>query len=149
VPESGRSRPAQLFALALAAVLVSAASVRASPTASVGAAVDISPLVVTIELGSTTVAAGRQVGVRATVRNLGDAVVGPIGVELRFEPAGLEVRGPATARIARLAPGRGATVSWQVRGLKPGAYVLLARATVGPFATESRAVVLTVLPPRR
>lgn len=124
-------------------------AVTTAAAASVAAMVDVSPLAVALEVPAGGVEAGRQVRVRAIVHNLGDAVVGPVSVELRFSPAGLDVRSEPAHVIRRIVVGRSGSVAWRVRGLVPGVYVLVARASVGPFTTDSPAAVLRILPPRR
>ncbi len=134
--------------LALVAVLLTATSARASTTGMVGATVVVSPLGVALVVTPGSAAAGKPVRARAEVRNLGAGAIGPVLIELRYEPVGLEVRGTVTQEVRRIAAERSASVTWQLRGVVPGSYVMLARATTGPFTTESEAVLLTILPVR-
>jgi hypothetical protein len=61
----------------------------------------------------------------------------------------VSLKGPATAAVPKLQPGQSATVTWNLCALRPGQYVLLARATAGGVATDSAARVLTIAGQRR
>lgn len=134
------------LAVSLALLLAAwpAAVAADSHEGSVTATVQISGVVVVLELATNQVTVGQSVKAEAFVTNLGADTVRRVTVELRFDEADLGVRGGTSKSISNLRAGATNSVSWNVCGRVPGAYILLATATVGDISIDSDGRLLTV-----
>jgi hypothetical protein len=139
-------RPGRGLAVALALFLAAwpASASADSHQGSVTATVQISGVVVALELASNQITVGQSVKAEAFVANLGGATVRRVDVELRFDESGLSVRSGTSKSISNLRPGATSSVSWNVCGRASGAYLVLATATVDDTTIESEARLLTV-----
>ena len=143
------SRP-RLPALALAAALaITTAGSTSAESASISASVNVLAIRVELSLSAGEARVGDKVRAAATVSNDGPARLSSITVELRSDAAGVRVQGSREAVIARLQPGRSATVTWTICALQPGNYLLLARATINGASADSPARLLSVAGERR
>jgi hypothetical protein len=142
-----RGLPGAALILAAVVSLTTAGSVSAE-SAAINANVQVQAIQVDLGLSASEVQAGDKLRARATVANVGPGAV-RVSVELRFDQRGVSLKGPATAAVPKLQPGQSATVTWNLCALRPGQYVLLARATAGGVATDSAARVLTIAGQRR
>ena len=135
----------------LAILLVGSATgpIRAIDRATVGGRVAVHPLVATLVGSATQAPVGQKVHFTASIVNDGPGRVGPIAVELRSAATGLRIKGAVVQSISRLRPGQLASISWTVCGQTPGAYVLLARATLDGASVESAARLLTIVADRK
>lgn len=107
--------------------------------------IQVSPVLVALEISASTAAAGERIQVRVTVTNVGPRSLRGIALEVRADPDGLRLSRSA-AEIANLRPGSTASAQWTVCARSPGAYVMVAVATVDGASIESGARVLTVIP---
>jgi hypothetical protein len=141
-------RPGRGLAVALALLLAAwpASASAENHEGSVTATVQISGVVVVLELASNQITVGQSVKAEAFVTNLGAATVRRVDVELRFDESGLGVRGGTTKSISNLRAGATTSVSWNVCGRVSGNYFLLATATVDDIAIDSEARLLVVSP---
>jgi hypothetical protein len=145
----GRSRIAAILAAVMVATGPAGAPVRAAdPGAaerSVSARLAVSPLLVSLELEAASAAIGASVKARARILNAGPATVRNVVVSLRIEEAAFAVRG-GRQTIGQIQTGRTVSVGWTLCGRLPGAYLVLAQATLDGAAIESPAVLLTIRP---
>jgi hypothetical protein len=137
-------RPPRAASLGLALLLVAAPVTAAGSEGSVTATVRISGVTVSLNLSAATIAVGQSVKAEVLVTNVGDRVIRTVVVELRLDEAGLGVRGGPSKGISQLRAGTGSSVSWAVCGRTPGAYIVLATATVDSISIDSEARLLTV-----
>jgi hypothetical protein len=124
--------------------VIAATPVHASSEAGVTGRVRVAPIVVALELSAGSIRVGEQVTARATVSNVATETVRSILVTVRYEPVGLSGRGPSSVRLSQLKPGRSGDVSVRLCATQPGAYLVLAQATVVDLTIESRARLVTV-----
>jgi uncharacterized membrane protein len=141
-------RPGLGSRLALVVTLMATSSVQAASDVRVDATVYVVPLAISLDVSPDEAAVGKPVKVRAIVTNTGTSTLTAVAVAVRFDPVGLVVVNGTNRTIARLATGRSASVSWQVRGEAAGVFVLLARASLGSASVESEARLLTITPRR-
>lgn len=138
-----RPQVLRILAALVTSSLLGAPVVLAEGGGAVSGVVRANPLVVTLELSTTTAAVGQAIQARATVSNLGPTTIRGIRVELRVDPSGLRLV-KAAIDLAQLKAGKSSTVTWAVCGRVVGSYVLLARATAGGASIDSQAQVLTI-----
>jgi hypothetical protein len=106
--------------------------------------VTANPLVVSSSLSADHVDVGGRVTATATIRNLGSQALSGVAATLQLESPGLAVDGDVTRPIPSLAAGGTASVSWQVCGVSPGNYVVVAQATAGSLTAASPGSLLAV-----
>jgi uncharacterized repeat protein (TIGR01451 family) len=116
-----------------------------STQATVTARLDVSPLVIRLELDAATARVGESVRARVRVTNAGPATVRDVDVSLRLDATAFVVRG-ARQTLSQLQSGRTATVGVTLCGRLPGTYLVLAQATLDGVTIESPASLLTILP---
>jgi hypothetical protein len=124
-----------LLALALAG------GARAAGGGSVSGTVVANPLAVAISLSSTSLPVGSAFSATATVSNLGAAPLSDVDVTLQADSG---IAGASTKRLPSIAGGSTASAAWQLCGLAPGNYVLLAKGQAGSFSAESAAQLLQI-----
>ncbi len=137
------------LALACAALAVSAASAaQAGDSGSITGRVVVNPLSVEVTRPDEPLRRGRWFRVVAQVTNGGATRLDGVGVTVVRPPA-LLVEGPTTQLIPRIPARASRRVHWEVCSNTPGGYVVLARASVGPFSAESLGALVQILPSNR
>jgi hypothetical protein len=136
-------------ALAVAAAIACTSRSEGAGFGTVGASVTVSPLLVTLSLSTADGLVGEPILARASVTNAGLAALANAALTLRADPTGLRVGGSNPRPLGELESGRTRSVSWQLCGLQPGSYVVLARATASGFGADSRAATLRLAPAER
>ena len=139
------ARAKRLAVALLSTVLVAPSPAVAGGTGSVRASVTVHGLAVTLELSKQTAFVDQPVQARVTITNLGPDVLGPVSIELRFDPGGIALRGPDRKTIPAIEPENVAAVAWTIRGRVPGSYLILAQAAVGGVIVESAGRLLTIV----
>jgi hypothetical protein len=119
-----------------AALAAGAASASGSPSGAVQARVLVNPLSVVVLVPSDPVKAGRNFRIRAEVTNASSSALRNVAVAL-VAPQALVVRDPATQVLPRVGPGADRRARWDACTTAAGGYVVMARATVGLFTSES------------
>lgn len=132
-------------AVALVTSGAGATAVDGAATGTVGGRVLVSPIAISLTISPTTVLTGEPATARATVTNLGPTRVGRISVRLRLA-SGLMIRGRQIQAIRRLPSGAAGSLLWSLCGRTPGAYLVIAEATLGTLVLDSPARLLTVNP---
>jgi hypothetical protein len=119
------------------------AGAHAAGSGSITGSVVVNPLRVTLTLSATSTSVGGSVTATGTVANGGGAPISNGAVVLVADP-NLAVSGGETRPIGTI-PGSGSVQTvWPLCALRPGGYVVVARATVGPYEVTSAAQVLNV-----
>jgi hypothetical protein len=139
------ARAKRLAVAVLSTLLVSPSPVVAGGMGSVRASVNVQGLAVALDLSRPTALVDQPVQARVTVANLGPDVLGPVWIELRFDPGGIALRGPARKTIPAIEPDESAAVAWTIRGRVPGSYLILAQAAAGDVTVESAGRLLTIV----
>jgi hypothetical protein len=129
-------------ALAVAAAIACTSRSEGAGFATVGASVTVIPLLVTLSLSTAEGLIGEPILARASVTNAGPAALANAALTLRADPTGLRVGGSNPRPLGVLGSAQTSTVSWQLCGLQPGSYVVLARATASGFGADSPAAML-------
>ncbi|TAJ99307.1 MAG: hypothetical protein EPO36_12345 [Chloroflexota bacterium] len=111
----------------------------------VTARLDVSPLLVVLDLEAAAATTGESVKARVRVTNAGPATVRDVMVSLRLDAAAFAIRG-ARQTLSQIPSGRTSTVGVTLCGRVPGAYLVLAQATLDDVTIESPAAILTILP---
>jgi hypothetical protein len=119
------------------------AGAHAAGTGSITGSVVVNPLRVTLTLSATSMSVGGSVSATGTVVNAGGAPISNGAVVLVADP-NLAVSGGETRPIGTIAGGGSVQTVWPLCALRPGGYVVVARATVGPYQATSAAQVLNV-----
>jgi uncharacterized membrane protein len=140
-----RGRRGLIAALALL-LSTSPLAVAGEAEGSVTATVRISGVTVVLEMAAASITVGQAVKAEAFVTNLGADTVRRVTVELRFDESGLSVRGGTSKSISNLRAGVTSSVSWNICGRSPGAYLVLVTATADDIAIDSEARLLVVNP---
>jgi hypothetical protein len=117
----------------------------AGGTGSVHASVTVQGLAAALELSKQTAVVDQPVQARVTITNLGPDVLGPVSIELRFDPGGIALRGPARKTIPAIEAEGRAVVAWTIRGRQPGSYLILAQAAADGVTVESAGRLLTIV----
>ncbi len=91
---------------------------------------------------------GRNFRIRADVTNWGSTVLRNVAVTL-VSPPQLVLRDPRTQVLPRVGAGVDRRTRWDVCTTTAGGYVVMARATVGPFTAESPGQLVQVTSARR
>lgn len=139
-----------LAALATACVLpVGARLAEAGGSAEVIATVRANPVSVTLVLSSATIHPGWDASALAQVDNAGTAPITGVIVTLHVQPDGVAIADGSPRLIGAIGGSETASATWEVCGLLPGNYLLLARATANMVdgdvvETESNARLLEV-----
>ncbi len=137
------------LALACATLAVLAASVaQAGGSGSITGRVLVNPLSVEVTRPDEPLRRGRWFRVVAEVTNGGATRLDGVAVTVVRPPA-LLIQGPATQTIQRIPARASRRVHWEACSNTPGGYVVLARAVVGPFTTESPGQVVQILTSNR
>jgi hypothetical protein len=137
------------LALVCAVLAVSAASAaQAGDSGSITGRVLVNPLSVEVTRPDDPLRRGRWFRVVAQVTNGGATRLDGVAVTLARPPA-LLVQGPATQTIPRIPARASRRVYWEACSNTPGSYVVLARATVGPFSAESKGVLVQIISSNR
>jgi hypothetical protein len=110
----------------------------------VTASVRVSPITVALDLSASTVRVGQAVTARVIAINVSSQTVRSVTLGLRFERAGLALRGATSSRLTQLKAGRAGEVSFKLCGAAVGSYLVLAQADVGGSTIESPARLLVV-----
>jgi hypothetical protein len=119
------------------------AGAHAAGSGSLTGSVRVNPLGVSLTLSATSTSVGGAVSATVTVVNGGSAAIANGTVVLVADP-NLAVSGGETRPIGTI-PGNGSIQGlWPLCALKPGGYVVVALATVGPYQATSAAQVLNV-----
>jgi hypothetical protein len=115
----------------------------AAGSGSVTGSVFVNPLRVSLTLSAPSTSVGGAISASATVVNGGAAPIAN-GAVVLVANSGLFVSGGETRPIGTI-PGAGSVqTNWPLCALKPGGYVVVAVATVGPYQATSAAQVLNV-----
>ncbi len=137
------------LALVSAFVAVCAASLaQAGASTSITGRVVANPLSAAVMGPTDPVKPGKRFEIMATVSNAGAAAMRDVEVGLVRDPA-IALYDPATQTLDRIGPGGKKKVVWTACSATPGTYVLLVRATDGPFTAESPGSLVTVLAGRQ
>jgi CARDB len=135
-----------LVCAALAVCVASAA--QAGDSGSITGRVLVNPLSVTVDVPPDPVKAGRDFKITARVANAGTTALRNVDVLLVRDPA-IVLRDPARQVLDPLGGGRAGKVTWTACSATPGSYVVLVRATTGPFTAESPGAVIEIRAPSR
>ena len=129
---------------------IAAGVARADPpgAGSIPGRVLVSPISVGILVPTVPVREGRDFRIRADVANAGTVALQDVAVRL-VRPAGITLRDPARQDLPRIAPGGDRRVQWDACARNAGSYVVMVRATDGPFTSESAGAVIQVTPDGR
>jgi hypothetical protein len=131
------------FAAAVLLALGLVTGAHAAGSGSVTGSVFVNPLRVSLTLSATSTSVGGAISASATVVNAGGAPIAN-GAVVLVADSGLFVSGGETRPIGTI-PGAGSVqTNWPLCALKPGGYVVVAVATVGPYQATSAAQVLNV-----
>ena len=104
------------------------------------------PLSVVVEVPASPIKRGRWFRVSVQVENAMNTPLATVGVTLVRDPA-LALRPAAPSQtIPSIPAGGGRKVVWEACSNTPASYVVLARATTGPFTAESPGVVVEIAP---
>ena len=123
-------RRALLAVLATASVLlVHGRLAEAGGSAEVTATVRPNPVSVTLSLQSSPINVGWETSAEAHINNAGPSAVTDVGVTLHVQPDGVAGAGGFTRLLGVIGSTETASTTWDLCGLLPGNYVLLARAT--------------------
>jgi len=137
------------LALVSAFVAVCAASLaQAGASTSITGRVVANPLSAAVIGPTDPVKPGKKFEILATVSNAGAAAMRDVEVGLVRDPA-IALYDPATQMLDRIGPGGTKKVVWSACSATPGSYVLLVRATDGPFTAESPGSLVIVLAGRQ
>jgi hypothetical protein len=134
--------------LALGTALAAVASAAGSPSGTVQATVLVNPMSVAVVVPTDPQKTGKDFRVRADVTNSGASALQNVSVTLLAPPA-LVLRDPVTQVLPSVMPAQVRSVKWDVCTTSAGGYVLMARASVGPFTTESSGQVVQVTSAKR
>jgi hypothetical protein len=127
--------------VALAVALLFAGGVAgASP---ITGTVTPNPLEVSLSLSATQLSVGGRATATVSVRNLGSQLLSGAAT-LQLESTGIAAAGDATQQLGSIPGGGTASASWQVCGVAPGNYVLVAQAAAGGFSAASLGRLLSV-----
>jgi hypothetical protein len=96
----------------------------------------VNPLSVVVLVQQDPVKVGRDFRIRAEVTNAGSSALQNVAVTL-LAPQALVLRDPLTQVLPRVGPADVRGVKWDACTPAAGGYVVMARATVGPFTVES------------
>jgi hypothetical protein len=141
-------RKAGLFMISAALTAGAAHAASGPPSGTVAARVLVSPMTVTLLVPTAPVDAGKNFKLQATVANAAPTLLQNVGVSLVASNA-LTLRDPVTQRLASIAAGSFGRVQWDACATSLGGYVVLARATTGPFTSESSGQLVQVASARK
>jgi len=141
-------RNAALCCAICAAVLASAAGGTGPPSGTVLARVLVSPLSVTVVVPAEPPKVGRDFWIRAEVANAGSSAVQNVAVTL-LAPQALLLRDAATQVLPQVRAAEIRSVRWDACATTTGGYVVMARATAGPFTAESPGQLLQLTAAKR
>jgi hypothetical protein len=119
------------------------AGAHAAGSGSINGSVRVNPLTVSLTLSATSTSVGGAISATATVVNGGGAPIANGAVVLAADP-NLFVSGGETRPIGTIPGNASVQAFWPLCALRPGGYVLIAVATVGPYQASSAAQVLNV-----
>jgi hypothetical protein len=109
----------------------------------------VNPLsVVVVVAPPSPIKAGQAFRIQALVANAGPATLQNVAVSV-VAPSPLVLRDPATQVLPRLGPVTARTIGWGVCTTTPGGYIVMARATSGPFTSESTGQLVQIAPVKR
>jgi hypothetical protein len=106
------------------------------PSGIVQARVLVNPLSVAVLVPPDPQKVGKDFRIRAEVTNAGPTSVQNVAVTL-LAPQSLVLRAPATQSLPLVPPAATRGVRWDACTTTAGGYVVMARATAGPFTVES------------
>jgi hypothetical protein len=134
------------LALTCAAIAALAAgTARADDTGGVVGSVRVNPLSVELTLPVDAIKRGRWFRITAQVSNAGSTPLDNVAVTL-VHPAGLQLDRKETQTIARVPAQGSKPTKWEACSNAPASYVILARAEVAAYVTESPAGVVQIVP---
>jgi hypothetical protein len=141
----GRPARLRLATVGISVLLIAPGPASAESTGAVIGRVVVRSLTVVLALSAETVMVGDRFQAKVTVFNPGPEAVRQVTAELRLDTVGLTVSGPQTKTITRVGAGKDASVTWNLRGIEPGTYLVLAQASGDWGTVESAARLVTVL----
>jgi hypothetical protein len=139
---------ALLCALCAAVAAGVARAAAAPPSGTITARVLVSPLSVSVLVPASPVKAGQDFRIRADVTNAGSTALQNVAVTLVASSA-LTLRDPVTQVLARVGAGVDRRARWDVCTTTAGGYVVMVRATAGPFAAGSAGELVEVTSAKR
>jgi hypothetical protein len=137
----------RLARLCAAFAVAAACTAHVASSDSITGRVLVNPLSVDVQ-APDSVKTGREFALRAVVANAGSTALLDIDVRL-LRDSGIALRDPARQSIDRIGPGRDRKVTWSGCARTAGAYIVLARASTGPFTVESPGVLIQAVGPNR
>ena len=132
-----------LACMSLAALAAGAA--QGADTQGVVGTVTANPLSVEVTVPTDPIKRGRWFKVLAQVSNAGSTHLANVTVTL-VHPAGLQLDRNARQTIAQVPAGGSKPARWEACSSTPATYVVLARAEVGAFVSESPAKLVQIVP---
>ena len=129
-------RHASLICALCAALVAGGAGAAGPPSGTIQARLVVSPLSVAVLVPSDPVKAGKDFRIHAELANAGSSALQNVAVTL-LTPQALILRDPVTQLVPRIGPAGARSVHWDACAATPGGYVVMARATAGPFTVES------------
>jgi hypothetical protein len=118
------------------------------PSGTITARAVVSPLSVSVLVPASPVNAGKDFRIRADVTNTGSTALQNVAVTL-VVPSALISRDPVTQVLPRVGEGVDRRARWDVCTTTMGGYVVMARATAGPFAAETAGELVDVTSAKR
>jgi hypothetical protein len=132
------------LALVFAALAVAgASSAQAGDSGSITGRVLVNPLSVEVTLPADPIKRGRWFRITALVANGGPTNLDNVAITL-VHPAGLQLDSKDTQTIVRVPALGSKPAKWDACSNTPGSYVVLARAVVGAYVSESPAKVAQI-----
>jgi hypothetical protein len=120
---------------------------QADDTGAIIGTVRANPLLVEVTLPTDPIKRGRWFRVTAQVSNAGSTPLDNVAVTL-VHPAGLQLDRNETQTLVRVPAQGSKPAKWEACSDSPASYVVLARAEVGAYVTESPAKVAQIVPGR-
>ena len=135
----------RLLAASIAALLALAAgSAQGAGTQGVVGSVTVNPLSVDVTLPADPIKSGRSFRINATMTNAAPTALDNVSVTL-VHPAALQLATSDTQTIPRVPALGSKPAKWDACTNTPGSYVVLARAEVKAYISESPAKVVQVV----
>jgi hypothetical protein len=125
-------------------MLLGATPVQAGEAA-VTAHLQVSPLLVALDMSATTIKVGQGTTALAIATNVSSDTLRSVTLTVRFEPVGLSSRGATSVLLKPLKGGRSGEASFRLCATAVGSYLVLAQAEHAGATIESPARLLVVV----
>jgi uncharacterized membrane protein len=125
-------------------VALAAGSAQGADTQGIVGSVTVNPLSVEVTFPTDPIKSGRWFRINASITNAAPSALDNVAITL-VHPAGLQLGSQDTQTIPRIPALGSKPAKWDACSNTPGSYVVLARAEVKAYVSESSAKVVQVI----